>query len=100
MDRSQIHPGEEYGVREPSKRGLELQHVKVIESVRAGKWRVEWIDPNPGLVDYAKSVNIIVPWRQRRAFLRDEQHEERLENAIERSGFPGATIHLCAPPTR
>jgi len=89
VEKSQIHPGEEYGVREPPKRGVELQHVRVIEPVRAGKWRVEWIDPNPGLLDFVKSVNIVVSWRERRAFLRDEQHEGLLEGAIERSGFPG-----------
>ncbi len=29
--------------------GDALQRVKILESVRRGKWRVEWVDPNPGL---------------------------------------------------
>lgn len=89
MDKSDIHPGDEYGVREPAKAGVELQHVKVLEHVRGGKWKVEWIDPNAGLVDYVKSMSIVVPWKDRRAFLRDEGKKERLLSSVEYSGFPG-----------
>jgi hypothetical protein len=89
VDKSSIRPGEEYGVREPPRAGVELQHVKVIEHVRADKWRAEWIDPNPGLVDYIKSQNIVVAWTDRRALLSDERHAVALDTAVTESGFPG-----------
>ena len=70
--------GDEYLLREPPRPGAEIQHVKVLEKVRTGRWRVEWLDPNPGLVDYVKSANLIVPWNQRARYLRDERHREQL----------------------
>ena len=35
--------------------GVPFQRVRVIEHVRRNKWKVEWIDPDPGLVDYVES---------------------------------------------
>jgi len=67
-----IHPGQEYGYRDSPKRRDDLQRVKVIEKVRA-KWKVEWVEPNPGLQDYVKSVQLVVPWGKRRAFLKNEE---------------------------
>ena len=52
MDKKQIEIGKEYALREPVKAGVEFQHVKVLDHVRGSNWRVEWIDPNPGLVDF------------------------------------------------
>lgn len=88
MNKADIHPGKEYAVREPVGAGGDFQHVRVIEPVRRSHWRVEWIDPNPGLVDFLKSANFIVPWGERRAFLRDEQRAEALALATART-FPG-----------
>jgi hypothetical protein len=48
MQSFDIHPGQEYGYRDSPKRRDDLQRVKVIEKVRA-KWKVEWVEPNPGL---------------------------------------------------
>ena len=87
MDKHDIEPGKHYAIREhPTD---DLQHVKILESVRSGKWRAEWIDPNPGLVDYVSSRHIIVPWGQRRALLRDERNADAMTAAVDRSGFPG-----------
>ncbi len=88
MQKADIKPGREYAVREPVATGVEFQRVKVLEHIRRGNWRVEWIDPNPGLVDYLKSKNIIVPWGERRAFLRDEERAEAVVRANEAT-FPG-----------
>ena len=65
MQSFDIHPGQEYGYRDSPKRRDDLQRVKVIEKVRA-KWKVEWVEPNLGLQDYVKSVQLVVPWGKRR----------------------------------
>lgn len=77
MQKEEIAIGHEYALREPPRPGVEFQRVKVLEQVRT-KWRVRWIEPNPGLEDFVKSVNLIVPWKERRALLRDEEAEARL----------------------
>jgi len=44
MDKSSIKPGRQYAIREhPSD---ELQRVKILDSVRPGKWRVECRRPS------------------------------------------------------
>jgi hypothetical protein len=82
-----IHTGQDYGYRDHPKRRDELQRVKVLEKVRA-KWKVEWVEPNPGLQDYVKSVQLVVPWGKRRAFLKDEENWDLLVEACSRS-WPG-----------
>lgn len=89
MQKAEIKVGEEYAIREPAKKGVEFQRVKALEFVRGNKWKVEWVDPNPGLVDYLASKNFIVAWRERTAFLRDEKRAEELARANEAAGFPG-----------
>lgn len=78
MEQREIEIGRLYAVREPPRTGGEMQKVKVLERVRSGRWKVEWIDPNPGLVDYVKSANIICRWADHRAVVRDEERYERL----------------------
>ena len=36
-----------------------LQHIKVLEYVCGKTWKVEWLDPNPGLVDYVSSAAML-----------------------------------------
>lgn len=47
MEAKDIEAGRDYAVREPARPGVEFQRVKVLEKVRAGRWRVEWIAPTP-----------------------------------------------------
>src|SRR5690606_38847820 len=61
MEQREIKIGGHYGLREHVRPGEPLQHVKVLERARR-KWKVEWIDPKPGLTDYVRSNNRIVPW--------------------------------------
>lgn len=82
-----IHPGQEYGFRDVPKHRDELQRIRVLEKVRS-KWRVEWIEPNPGLQEYVRSVQIVVPWGKRRAFLKDEENWNRLVEACAHT-WPG-----------
>ena len=87
MDKRNIVPGADYAIREHV--GDELQHVKVLASVRSGKWRAEWIDPNPGLIDYVRSRDVLVEWAARHALLRDERNAEAMTRAAATSGYPG-----------
>ncbi len=79
MLKAEIQPGEAYAIREIRSPGTPLQHIRILQHVRGSKWKAEWIDPNPGLVDYVESKDLIVPWKERKAFLRDEETEKRLE---------------------
>lgn len=81
MQQSEIQIGLRYAIREPTTTGTPMEQVRVLEKVRSGRWKVEWIDPNPGLVDYVKSSNIICRWSDRKAVLRDEKRQAVL-NAI------------------
>jgi hypothetical protein len=85
--KSQIKPKTEYALREKRTPGTPLQRVRVIEHVRRNKWRVEWIDPNPGLVDYVESADLIVLWKDHKAFLKEEANAERLREHNKRHGY-------------
>lgn len=80
MDQREIEVGRLYALREPARPGVEMQKVKVLERVRSGRWKVEWVDPNPGLVDYVRSANIICRWADRRPVIRDEENYQRLRS--------------------
>ncbi len=89
MNRSSIEVGREYAIREPKSATAELERVRVLEHVRADKWRVEWIDPNSGLVDFVRSKAILCRWGERRAVLRDE--ERLLEvGKVAAAAWPGS----------
>jgi hypothetical protein len=64
-----------------------MAHVRVLERVR-GQWKIEWIEPNPGLQEFVKSSNIVVPWKQRKAFLKEESNWQHLREASEAT-WPG-----------
>lgn len=86
--------GGEYGFRERARPGDHLDHVRVLEKARS-KWRVEWIEPNPGLVEYAASKQLVVPWKERKGFLRDERNRDRLA-AASLSAWPGHQHPVCS----
>lgn len=76
MLRSQIAVGTEYALRE---RGSDtLQRVRILEHVRGSKWKAEWVEPNPGLVHYVDSGNLITTWKDRKTFLKGEEDARRL----------------------
>lgn len=87
MLKSEIKVGEEYRLRERPGPGEPLQHVKILQYVRGKKWKAQWIEPNPGLVDYVESQQLVVRWQGRRAFLRDEENAGRLQEDNERQGY-------------
>ncbi len=78
MLKCEIKLGTEYALREKRTLGTPFQRVRIIEHVRGNKWKAKWIDPNSGLVDYVESGQLIVPWKEHKAFLKDEENAERL----------------------
>lgn len=87
MLKSEIKPRTEYAMRERRVRGTPFQRVRIIEHVRGNKWKAKWIDPNPGLIDYVESGQLIVPWKERKAFLREEENEASLRDYNVRHGY-------------
>jgi len=55
--------------------------VKLLAIVgRGGKIEIKYEDgPHPGLAEYVHTRQLVVPWGERQAFLRDEEHHERLK---------------------
>jgi hypothetical protein len=93
MDKSTIVIGKEYAIRERRIEGSPLHRIKLLEHIRHNKWKARWIDPNPGLVDYVESAQIIVLWKDAKAFLKDEANAARLAERNEREGYdPRAPI--------
>jgi hypothetical protein len=89
VEQSLIEIGTEYGLRERVQAGELLERIRVLERVRSGRWRVEWLEGDrEGLKDFVKSKNIIVPWRERRAFLRDEEKARVFNAHVERTAPP------------
>src|SRR5579884_2443306 len=87
MIKSAIQPKTEYALREKRSPDAPIQRVRVIEHVRRNKWRVEWVDPNPGLVDYVESGQLIAPWKGLKAFLKEEENERRLREYNDSHGY-------------
>jgi hypothetical protein len=87
VTKEQIKPRTEYALREKRSPGEPFQRVRVIEHVRRNKWKVEWIDPNPGLVDDVESGDLIVAWKDHKAFLKDEENDRRLREHKEHHGY-------------
>ena len=51
------------------------------------KWRVEWIEPNPGLVHYVESSQLLCPWKERKGVLKEEENRERLVKHNRECGY-------------
>ncbi len=87
MVRSEIRVGEEYVLREGKAPDAPLQRVKIIQHVRGKKWKAEWIDPNPGLIEYVESQKLVVRWKDRKVFFQEEEKARQLRADDERHGF-------------
>jgi hypothetical protein len=87
MQKSDIKPRTEYAFREKRVPGSPLEHVRVLEHLSGNKWKVEWIDPNPGLVHYAESAQLVAIWKGRKAFLKEEDSRERLLQHNREQGY-------------
>ncbi len=98
MQKSEITPGQEYALREVPRSNTPFHHVRILQHVRGSKWKAEWIEPNPGLVDYVESKTLIVGWKHRKAFLRDETAQSRFDEENERLGYKGYCGDLRGSP--
>jgi hypothetical protein len=87
MLKSEIKAGTEYALREKRLPGVAFQRVRIIEHIRGNKWKAEWIEPNPGLIHYVESGQLIVPWKERLSFLKEEESEERLRSQNRLHGY-------------
>ena len=84
MQKSMIKPGLEYALREKGASRGDPQRVRIIQHIRANKWKAEWIEPNPGRVHYVESGRLFAPWKELRAYLTEEENEVRLREENER----------------
>ena len=87
MQKSEIKPKTEYAFREKRVPGSPIERVRVIEHIRGNKWKTEWMEPNPGLIHYAESAQLVCPWKERRAFLKEEEDCERLLKHNDELGY-------------
>jgi hypothetical protein len=78
MLKAAIKSGVEYAFRE--KRGISkpVERVKILKHIRGNKWQAEWVDPNPGLVHFVESSQLLVRWRELKAFLKEEAAADEL----------------------
>lgn len=86
MLKSEIQVGVEYAMREKRTPDAPLQRIRILQHIRGSKWKVEWVEPNPGLVHYVDSGQLLVPWKERRAFLKEETDEQRLRQHNQSTG--------------
>ncbi len=91
MEKTKIVSRNEYAIRDMRLSNEPFQHVQILEHIRGNKWKARWIDPNPGLVDYVESGQIIAPWKERQTFLKDEQNAERLVEHNRHCGYKGSS---------
>ena len=87
MLKSEIKPRTEYAMREKRTPGEPFQRIKIIEHIRGNKWRAEWIDPNPGLIHYVESGQLVCLWKEHKAFLKEESEAQRLREHNDRHDY-------------
>jgi hypothetical protein len=87
IQKAEIKPRTEYAFREKRVAGGPIERVRVLEHVRGNKWRTEWIEPNPGLVHYVESGQLLCPWKECKAFLKEEESRERLVKHNDEQGY-------------
>lgn len=86
MQESQIEVGHKYAVRVKVSAGEPLLQVQVLEKTgRRGQVKVRRLDePHAGLEEFVKTRQLIVPWGERQAFLKDEERAQRFDAARSR----------------
>jgi hypothetical protein len=73
--------GRSYAYRERRSTTCPLLKVRLLDKIgRGGKNKIRFEEgPHPGLEEYVSSRQIVVPWGERKALLRDEERAARLE---------------------
>lgn len=80
MDGASLVVGRSYAFRERVTTGAPIRRVKLVDIVgRRGKIKIRYEDePHEGLEEYVSTRNMIVPWGEVRALLRDEKRHAAL----------------------
>ena len=86
MQESQIEVGRKYALRVKVSAGEPLLQVQLMEQTgRRGQVKVRRLsEPHAGLEEYVKTRQLIVPWGERQAFLKDEERAQRFDEARSR----------------
>jgi hypothetical protein len=79
----EIEVGHKYAMREKLSHKEPLIQVQVVEKVgKRGQLKVRRLsEPHTGLEEWIKTRQLIVPWGERQAFLKDEEHERQFDEA-------------------
>jgi hypothetical protein len=91
MLNADLIPGQEYAFREKRIVGSPLHRVKLLEHVRGRKWKARWIKPNPNLIDYLSTEQVMVPWKDQAAFLKEERDRESMRRHNLKLGFSASS---------
>jgi hypothetical protein len=94
VNTSDLRVGKLYLYREKPRPGEPILKVKVTDIVgRRGHVKVRFEDgPHPGLEEYVRTRQLIVPWVERRAFLRDEERLKAVKAHQRRHPTDGAVV--------
>jgi hypothetical protein len=81
MENHRLEIGRRYAYREKRGAGQPMIKVNLVDKVgRKGKVKIRFeAGPHPGLEEYVSSRQLVVPWGQRHAVLRDEKLAAALE---------------------
>lgn len=90
MEGHLLEIGRRYAFREKRGPGQPMLKVKLVDKVgRKGKVKVRFEEgPHPGLEEYVSTRQIVVPWGERNAVMRDERREAALVEHARRVGDP------------
>jgi hypothetical protein len=91
MLKSELKTGNEYAFREKRVAGDPLARIRLIEHIRGNKWKAQWIDTHPVLVDYVTTAQILVPWKEHKLFLQEETDFARLRAYNSIHGYEGSS---------
>ena len=91
MLNADLIPGQEYAFREKRIIGSPLHRVELLKHIRGRKWQAKWIKPNPNLIDYLSTEQVIVPWKDQAAFLKEERDRESMRRHNLKLGFSASS---------
>ena len=91
MLNADLIPGQEYAFREKRIIGSPLHRVKLLKHIRGRKWQAKWIKPNSNLIDYLSTEQVIVPWKDQAAFMKEERHRESMRRHNSKVGFTASS---------
>ena len=89
--RADLMDGQEYAFREKRTVGSPLHRIKLLKHIRGRKWQAKWLTPNAGLIDYVSAEQILVPWNEQAAYLKEERDRELMWEHDQKQGFEASS---------